>query len=1075
MRISTQLLVAAGLILSPLAVFAGPIQFDGTAAYTQNFQSMTTTTNSVALAGLTMTEVSSLSGGGSVTGWYIYGQGWTTAVTTKYVAGDTGGSSTGGFRQLIDTQSTVGRALGSQGSSSAAGWFGLVLQNTSASTIDNLAISYDAVMNRNPATTANPYPFSYQVSSTGVNVSTQTAAAAGTFNNALTTNSSLGFNTPSSGTGAPGTQGLINPLYKISTVSGNLNALGWGAGQYLYLAWNETDNASSDATAGVDNFSISAPVTRSLVWSAVGDATWNTSTANWTLAGSAATFQAADIVTFSGTGATITLSGALAPTTMNVTNASGTYTFNGATAGDKITGTATLTKSGNGVIALTSDNDYTGGTNINGGTLSVDGAARLGTGAVSLNGGTLTFTSSSYGLTNALSVGSSGGTLSTAVDRTLTGAVTLGGVLTKSGAGALTLAAAVTSSTGGTFSVAAGDLILGQASGLVKVFGNGTLTGNLVLTSGIRLDVDGGSTLSGSGLVKIATTGALLSNTSGDIGGTISAGILLNSGNTSFTAGSWSGLNYTSGSFITTIGGTKGPLSTISGLTIGVVSGNADVDFSNSSTSGGGGGRLSLAGVSTYTGMTTINTGAADVAGEANIKLLVSNPLPIATGVIVGTKSSFASGALDLNGFNLQVAYLADGPIASSAKVLTIRNESSTSDSILTLGGSSQAGMPFGGIINDGPNGHTVSVVKMGANTQSFTNAFNSYSGGTTLTGGVLQVATGVLGTGQVAFNGGTLAAVSSAAVSLANNLSATNSINIGNVINNGEITLTGMLNLGGSMRSVTLASDAVLTGVISAGGLTKAGNGKLTLSGTNTYAGGTNVSAGTLVAGSAGALGTGAVTINGGNLQLASFTHSNAVTVTGSGKINGLGQVGALTIGSGGTIAPALGFSLNPSATITATSLTLAGGAIFEFNVLNASDVQGTGYSSLASTGALDLSTASLSAPVIVKMISNSAAGVLGNPVVFSAQSSYSFTLINAGSLNLGSNTNIADVLFLDLTQFTYSNGTTSSADRWAFSYDTTNNSVMLSSIPEPSTYGLGLGILALGLVSLRKRRKLV
>ena len=276
-------------------------------------------------------------------------------------------------------------------------------------------------------------------------------------------------------------------------------------------------------------------------------------------------------------------------------------------------------------------------------------------------------------------------------------------------------------------------------------------------------------------------------------------------------------------------------------------------------------------------------------------------------------------------------------------------------------------------------------------------------------------------------------------------------------------------------MRGITHDSDVDLSGVISAGGLTKGGAGKLTLSGTNTHAAGTIVSAGTLVAASAGALGTGAVTINGGNLELASFTHSNAISLTVLGKLNGTGQVGALSVGSGAILSPALGLSVSPTSAITSASLSFASGAIFEFNVVDASGVRGTGYSSMATAGVLDLTAASSIAPVFVKMISNSSAGVLGNPAVFSSQGTYSFTLITAGSLNLGSNTNIADVLSLNLSQFTYSDGSASSADRWAFTYDSVNGSVVLSSIPEPSTYGLGLGILALALVTLRKRRKLV
>ncbi|NBR42293.1 MAG: hypothetical protein EBU04_05360 [Verrucomicrobia bacterium] len=131
-----------------------PIDFAGTSTYTQDFQTMTTTATTSAVLGLTMTEVSTLSGGSSgVQGWYIYGGSgsalstiisgagsdatWTGGVSkSKWLGADKGSSSTGGFRELIDTASpVVGRALGSEGSGSAMGFFGLVLKNTSGATI----------------------------------------------------------------------------------------------------------------------------------------------------------------------------------------------------------------------------------------------------------------------------------------------------------------------------------------------------------------------------------------------------------------------------------------------------------------------------------------------------------------------------------------------------------------------------------------------------------------------------------------------------------------------------------------------------------------------------------------------------------------------------------------------------------------------------------------------------------------------------------------------------------------------------------------------------------------------------
>ncbi|NBS04283.1 MAG: hypothetical protein EBS64_03505 [Verrucomicrobia bacterium] len=243
-----------------------PIDFAGTSTYTQDFQTMTTTATTSAVLGLTMTEVSTLSGGSSgVQGWYIYGGSGSALSTIISGAG---------------TSPVVGRALGSEGSGSAMGFFGLVLKNTSGATINTVSISYDAVMNRNPTTTVNQYLFGYLVSSTAVSTST-TVGDAGTFSATLNS-SSLGFSTPSTGTGAPGTQAAITPLFKIGTISGSLSTLNWGADQYLYLAWREVDEASSDANAGVDNFSLSvAAAVRNLTWRLLVAGTWDASTANF--------------------------------------------------------------------------------------------------------------------------------------------------------------------------------------------------------------------------------------------------------------------------------------------------------------------------------------------------------------------------------------------------------------------------------------------------------------------------------------------------------------------------------------------------------------------------------------------------------------------------------------------------------------------------------------------------------------------------------------------------------------------------------------------------------------------------
>lgn len=724
---------------------AGPIDFDNVTAYTQDFQSMTSPAGSQAMAVSTMTEVVTLNGGTGITGWYLYGQGWSGSAT-KWLGADPGTSTTGGFRQLIDTSDPIGRALGSQGSGSATGFFGVVLKNTSGATIDNVTLAYDAVMNRAPSTTPNPYPLSWLVSAS--DVAAGTASGAGSFNNSAGSwnATTLGFTTPSSGTGAPGTTNPINPLFTISSISGNLTNMGWGADQYLYVRWAETDNSGADADAGVDNFSLTPLAVRNLTWDVAGGGVWDTTTANWTAGSGSTTFSNGDQATFSNaTGGTITLSGALAPATVVVSAPSGTYTFDGPTAGDTITGVASLSKSGAGTLVLRSANGYSGGTNVSGGTVEIDGDGRLGSGGVTLSGGaTLRSTASgSFALGNTLGIGSGGGTIdSGAQDMSVAAVSALSGVLTKAGAGTLTVNGAFSPGAGGGVAVAAGNLVLGNgptASGVYNIGASGVLTGNLVLSGTQRMNVNDGATLSGAGQVQLATSGALLSNLSGNAGGTISAGVGLNPASAPFTAGSWAGDVYTPGSFLATIGATQGPTGVAGTLVVnGVISGDSDLDISNNSSTGGGGGVLTLGAKNTYTGNTTINTNTPTLAGTANVVLGIDDALPVAGGVIVGTKTGIGGAILDMNGFDQQVAYLADGANATvgTTKNLSIVNNGA-SPSTLTLGGATTPGKAFGGSIGGGTG--EVRLVKTGANTQSLSGA-NTFTGTTSIAQGTLAL-----------------------------------------------------------------------------------------------------------------------------------------------------------------------------------------------------------------------------------------------------------------------------------------------------------------------------------------------
>jgi autotransporter-associated beta strand protein len=541
-------------------------------------------------------------------------------------------------------------------------------------------------------------------------------------------------------------------------------------------------------------------------------------------------------------------------------------------------------------------------------------------------------------------------------------------MLTKTGAGSLTVGT-VTSSTGAGFTVSAGDLVLGQTSGTVKIFAYTTLTGNLVLNSGIRFDVNDGKEISGTGKIKVAATGALISNTSTNQGGTILTEIALNSSAISFAKGSWNGEDYTpSTTFSATVGGTTG-----GALSIFFLSGDSDVDLSNSSTNGGGAGTLTLTGASTYTGNTSISANTPSITGASSVVLGVNNALPTGTGLIVGTKTGLGVPVLDLNGKNQQVAYVADGANVNvaTAKYLKIVNNAS-SPSVLTLGGSVSPGKAFSGYISDGIG--TIALVKTGGNTQILSGT-GDYSGGVTVSAGSLRV------------NGATPATLSTA-------------------------------------------------------------------------------------------LGTGAVIVNNSGQLFVSASIANAVTVNSGGRVSGNGELDLVTVNSGGVIAANSSLTqLNAATLTTNNTATLAGKSVIEWKLNDASAAAGIGYDTFNFTIGLDLSGASAANKIMVRIISFAAPGDLlaGNPLSMNLGVSQTFDFASASFvLKPTFATNIADLFEFDVSQFRYSDGSTSSAGLWAMSFDQdTQIMTLTAAVPEPSTYGLGLGALLLAAAAIRRRRR--
>ncbi len=219
-------------------------------------------------------------------------------------------------------------------------------------------------------------------------------------------------------------------------------------------------------------------------------------------------------------------------------------------------------------------------------------------------------------------------------------------------------------------------------------------------------------------------------------------------------------------------------------------------------------------------------------------------------------------------------------------------------------------------------------IVKSGSD-ELIVTGDNTYSGGTTITGGTLTADhADSLGSGDID-NSGVLKVGEG---DLENTLSGSGSLV---KTGTGELTLSGGNDYSGGTTIIggTLTADhadSLGTGAVAnsgvlqvgegelentlsgSGSLVKTGTGELTLSGDNTYSGGTTIAGGTLTADHADSLGTGAIA-NSGVLQVGEGELENTLSGSGSLVKTGTGELtlsgdnsysGATTITDGTLIA---------------------------------------------------------------------------------------------------------------------------------------------------------------------------
>ncbi|WP_252053472.1 autotransporter-associated beta strand repeat-containing protein [Acinetobacter silvestris] len=705
----------------------------------------------------------------------------------------------------------------------------------------------------------------------------------------------------------PSTTSLMNIGGNL-TLDGNLNvtdAGGFGVGVYRLFNYIGalTDNGLTVAGVPVGyglgdilvqtlgnqvNLIVSAPNTNLRFWDGSqtipngtvdgGSGTWNAGGTNWTNSnGTLNQTWAGDFAVFQGTAGTVSVNGTQLFTGMqfltdgyNVVNGtSGLLTaVNGtggttavrvdpgvtATASVDINGSGILNKLDSGTLVLNGANSYSGGTQLDGGTLVVGSNTALGTGALIANAGTQLDSNAAVTLANTTTLNGNL-TVVGSNDLTLNGVIGGTGGLIKTGAANLTLGG--NNAFLGPVALNAGGLILASNSALGSATlnaANGTtldanttvavnnavnLAGNLGIGGSADLTLVG--TVNGAGsLIKNGAANLTLSGNNNFLGG-----ITLNAG--TLTVGSNGALGLGN---LTVAGASALDSNTSASLGNNVVlnanltnTGNSDVALSGvvSGTGGlikNGASNLTLNGINTYSGGTTLNAGT----------------------VTLGTSSGLGSGAVTVaSASTLDTS----APLVLANNVNVNANLSVAGNNNLTLGGVIAGA---GTLTKNGLADLTLS----GNNT--FSGMFDVESGSLT-----------TLGNSALGSNAGV-------------NLGAAASLNLGGSGSLASLTGSGTALIGGGNalsigdNNANSIFDGVLTGT---GELSKLGTGTLTLTGINSLTGNTTVNAGTL-------------NVNG-SLDSASVLVNSGGILTGSGSLGG-----AVTVADGGHLAGATGSTLS-------------------------------------------------------------------------------------------------------------------------------------------------------------------
>ena len=583
--------------------------------------------------------------------------------------------------------------------------------------------------------------------------------------------------------------------------------------------------------------------------------------------------------------------------TGEVNTVSGTDIRISASSGNTLTisaiigGLGSVNKDGEGILILNQSNVYTGTTTISDGTLQLDASGTLSDSTpvnVSSKGifdVNVTNTIASIEGSGIIDIASSTTlTAGDANDKVFSGVIQGAGNFSKSGSGTLTLSGTntYTGSTtinAGTISVAS-SANLGATPGSADadniIFNGGTLNTTADFTLGANkgitmtgagtIDIDAGTTLTyagsitDSGVLTKSGTGTLsLSGTSDNSGGiSVSAGTLISS--------SAEGLG-------------SGTVTVDSGASLKIDSTTTKITVGNN---------LNIVG-SGISGET--NTGALLVDGLIDLtgKITISGDTTITKNYYISGNSGPAGDYGDFT-VNVSSGNAIENTNAADSETVTFNIVGNSKGKIILEDAISLAGASSG-------------IIKQGYGELQLKSADNSYSGSLTISQGSVRLSgSGALPSGSsLVMNGGILY------------LDNSSNLTLSSLSGNSTSSLIS-LNSDGSSQTLTIgdSNNTTYAGRISDYAMTndyltveKVGTGTLTLTGNNTWAGGSQISAGKIEIGNDGSLGTGTITLNGGTLSSNSTTArtlDEAIAISASSILGDATNTGKITLSGNST-----------------------------------------------------------------------------------------------------------------------------------------------------------------------------